>query len=1601
MASQKRTNDTLQEYDDATQALLNAFPGGAVLIDVDGTIVTVNNAAVHQSGKRIEELIGAKLFDLFPSDLAKARKAHIDEVVRSGKSLRFQDVRDGTRFDHSLYPLFDQRHQVHQVAIFSQNITEMYRVQTEHTHLKRQVDQQARTLSGILSASADLIYVFDKDMRYKYVNLPGARALGMSPQDIVGKTWKELGLPRKSVRHMIALADVVFATGRPQTEELQWENPDGATLYYEYILTPIFNARGEAESIVSTSRDITARKRAEENAEFLAKFPEENPNPVMRLNAKGELLYSNKAAQKLLGDWDGTAGGTAPQPLFDVTIDALSSQANKTIEVEVRSCVFEFVISVTDAGYANVYGRDVTERKRAEAALQQAHNELEQKVTERTEQLAQANMILKQEIEERKQAEAKVARLNRLYTVLSKTNEAMWRIHEPKKLYNEMCRIVVEDGLFRMAWIGRTEPDTHLVTPVAYCGVEEGYLDSITISAEDVPEGRGPTGTAIREGRYDICNDFEHDSRLHIWRAEALKRGYRSSAAFPLKIGIRVIGALTLYANEPLFFNDEEIQLLERLSDDIAFAIEFIEHKEELMQRGEMLDLATEVIMIVDLDDTITYWNKGAERLYGWTRGEAIGQNVHELLQTEYPESLDDMLSALYRDGAWDGELIHTTRDNTRLIVESHWTLYRDSDGKPSAIFEVNNDVTEQKQAEEKVRAASLYSRSLIEVSLDPLVTISAEGKITDVNKATEEVTGFSREDLIGSDFSSYFTEPVKAKAGYREVFSTGYVRDYPLAIRHKSGRITDVLYNATVYRNDAGEIQGVFAAARDITERKKSEEALIAERDTLETVTKNVAAGLAIISRDYRTVWVNTILKQAYGEVEGKLCYEVYNQRTEVCPGCGAKQIFETGIDKAVYERESRDDHGNITWSQIIDTAMKDKEGNIVGVLKLTMPITEQKQAEEKVRAASLYSRSLIEASLDPLVTISAEGTITDVNKATEDVTGFSREELIGSDFSSYFTEPKKAKAGYRKVFADGFVRDYSLAIRHKSGRITDVLYNATLYKNEAGEIQGVFAAARDVTERKRADEKVRAASLYARSLIEASLDPLVTISAEGTITDVNKATEDVTGFSREELIGSDFSNYFTDPADAKAGYRKVFADGFVRDYPLAIRHKSGGVTDVLYNATLYRNEAGEIQGVFAAARDVTERKQAEAEIARRGEMLDLANDAITIRDVNDCITYWNRGAEHLYGWKEEEVLGMVTHELFQTVFPESLDVTKQALYRDGVWNGELIHTTRDNARIIVESHWTLYHERDGKPSAIFEVNNDVTERKQAQEALKRAHDELEQIVKERTHELQEEIEEHKVTEGELRTTTEELRELTEELREKAEELTRSNQELEQFAYIASHDLQEPLRTVASSIGLLENWYEGKLGAEADTFIGYAVDGTKQMQQLIKDLLAYSRVTSRGESFVPLHFEDVAQHAIDNLKTAIEESGATITLPKQPLPMMMGDKTQLVQLFQNLVGNAIKFRSERPSEVRIGVERAAGHNEWLFSVRDNGIGMDMQYADKIFTIFQRLHTTEEYPGTGVGLALCKKIVERHGGQIWVESEPGKGSTFYFTLPSQ
>ncbi len=585
------------------------------------------------------------------------------------------------------------------------------------------------------------------------------------------------------------------------------------------------------------------------------------------------------------------------------------------------------------------------------------------------------------------------------------------------------------------------------------------------------------------------------------------------------------------------------------------------------------------------------------------------------------------------------------------------------------------------------------------------------------------------------------------------------------------------------------------------------------------------------------------------------------------------------------------------------------------------------------------VYSRSLIEASVDPLVTIGRDGKITDVNRATEGVTGYSREELIGTDFSDYFTDPQSARAGYLRVFEEGQVRDFPLEIRHRNGKITPVLYNASVFRDQSGNVAGVFAAARDITAQRRAEEALRAASAYNRSLIEASLDPLVTIGRNGKITDANRATEEITGLSRRELIGTDFSDYFTDPASARAGYLQVFDTGSVRDYPLEIHHKSGHTVPVLYNASVYRDPQGNVIGVFAAARDIT--------LERYRTLYEQSPDGVMLVDMETSkAVEFNSTMNLMLGYTREEFANLSATDYDLNDTPE----------RDK----NLIEKIKGGKR---ETYETIYQTKTHEIKHVL-----VTA----------------QLIK-----LTRTMHKHTI----VRDITP-LKQAEANLARTIEALKRSNAELERFAYVASHDLQEPLRMVGSFVQLLAQRYRDKLDADANKFINIAVDSAARMQTLINDLLRFSRVATRGQPFENVDSKNVLVQVLKDLSVSIQESNAKISIGT--LPTVHADPVQLGQVFQNLISNAIKFRRSEIPEIQVDAHR--DKEEWIFSVKDNGIGIDPKYFDKIFIIFRRLHSREKYPGTGIGLATCKKIVERHGGRIWVESEPGKGSTFYFSL---
>ena len=747
--------------------------------------------------------------------------------------------------------------------------------------------------------------------------------------------------------------------------------------------------------------------------------------------------------------------------------------------------------------------------------------------------------------------------------------------------------------------------------------------------------------------------------------------------------------------------------------------------------------------------------------------------------------------------------------------------------------------------------------RTLAENSPDIIARFDRQKRHIYANPAAAEPYCQSPEKIVGKTNSELGmdSELVKFWEGhYENVFTTG--KTETMEFRYTSPQGKEYYFNTQIVPEFVSdEVNSVLAISRDITNIKEAEANL---EKTLNSVEEQVKERTAELEKAYKSLkeseeslaeaqrmaylgsWNWDIITNGFYlsdeiyRILGRTPQEfgaTYNAFLN-CVHPDDREYVNKAIIEALNGKPYNIDHRIILASgeeRVVHEqgeVIYDEKNIPIRMRGTIQDITERKKAEEKIKNLA----SIVESSNDAIITKSLDGIIFSWNKEAEKVYGYSGEEILGKNIS--ILEPDNLK-GEIKQFSEKIkqgkkIQHYETSRLKKDGTIINVSVTLSPVFDAYGKLVAISSIARDITESVKAKEALRLSNIYNRSLIEASLDPLVTIGHDGKITDVNTSAELVTGYSRDELIGTDFTDYFTEPEKAKKGYKEVFKEGFVSDYALEIQHRNGSITPVLFNASVYKDESGDVIGVFAAARDITERKKAE-----------------------------------------------------------------------------------------------------------------------------------------------------------------------EILRLKLEELARSNAELEQFAYVSSHDLQEPLRMITSYLQLLQRRYQGKLDERADKYIYYAVDGASRMQNLINDLLEFSRVTTRASEPEPTDCEFVLNQVLSNLELFIKQNKAIIS--HDPLPEVIADNTQLAQVFQNLIINGIKFHSEGAPEIHISSEKKA--EECQFSVRDNGIGIDPQYSEKIFEVFKRLHKKEEYPGTGIGLAVCKKIVERHGGRIWVESKLGKGSNFYFTLP--
>ena len=481
----------------------------------------------------------------------------------------------------------------------------------------------------------------------------------------------------------------------------------------------------------------------------------------------------------------------------------------------------------------------------------------------------------------------------------------------------------------------------------------------------------------------------------------------------------------------------------------------------------------------------------------------------------------------------------------------------------------------------------------------------------------------------------------------------------------------------------------------------------------------------------------------------------------------------------------------------------------------------------------------------------------------------------------------------------------------------------------------------------------EMRKLQAHLAAIVESSDDAIISKDLNGIVRSWNRGAEKLFGYKGEEIIGRHISML---AAPDRMGeipdiLSRVARGERIDHYETRRKTKDGRILTVSLSVSPIYDAAGRVIAAAKVARDITEQKRLSGLQERLAAIVESSEDAIVSKDLTGQIQSWNRGAEQLFGYTADEVIGKpITIIIPPDRLHEELDILGRLQRGERVEHFETIRRHKDGSLLNISLTISPVRDAQGRVVGASKVARNITQRKRQEKALKEA----------------------------------------------LEALTRSNEDLEQFAYSASHDLQEPLRIASAFSELLQRKFGGKLGGEGDEFIRYIVDASARMQQLLQDLRTFSQASKLNQDQVPnVDAGEVLRRSISNMKTAIDDCDAVITHGE--LPVVAMHEFQLVQLFQNIITNAIRYRSQASPVIHIDAK--CSDSKCTFSISDNGIGIDPQYKEQIFGIFKRLHTTADYPGTGMGLAICQRIVERLGGRIWVESEPGRGSTFYFTLP--
>jgi len=776
-------------------------------------------------------------------------------------------------------------------------------------------------------------------------------------------------------------------------------------------------------------------------------------------------------------------------------------------------------------------------------------------------------------------------------------------------------------------------------------------------------------------------------------------------------------GTLTLisYNATAMFDVDDKLQGVFATARDITEQKKLEERlrEQQTYLRG-LIESSMDCLLTIDAQGLVTDVNEQMCRLSGFGREDLLGTLFGNYFAE--PERANTAIEQTFDVGlVKDCVLTLLTRSAQHLQVSFNASIFEDHLGSVRGIFASIRDVTDQTVLQALLLSERAYNRGLLEALVDGLVTVDPMLKITDVNEKMCHMSGYARDELIGSAFEDYFTDSKRAAAGARDTLDKGALTNYELTLRTKSGQELLVAFNAATFTDQAGQVRGIFASARDITDQARLQKELAEEQAYNRGLFEASRDGLVTVDDEMRIIDLNETLCKMVGQRRAQLVGSIFSdyfvERERAADG--VRLTFEKGL-VTNYVLTMKSANGQKLPVSFNAAVFRDAAGVVRGIFASFRDITDQQELELQLRDTQKYTRSLIESNIDAIMTTDPLGVITDVNEQMVALTSRTREELIGSTFKAHFTEPARAEEAIRLVLSEGKATNYELTARAKDGRETVVSYNARALFDRENRLRGVFAAARTITEQRKLEEQLREQQTYLRGLIESSGDALITVDPDGFISDVNEQMCRMSGYGRDDLLGTPFANYFIDPELARSGVRQTFEMGVVTEHALTLVSRTRRHLQVSYNASVFKDPDGNVHGIFASVRDVTDRVRLEEQVREQQNylrgLIESSGDSLVVVDPEGFITDLNEQMCRMTGYSRQELMGSVFKRYF-TQPEEAAVCVRRTLAEGAVTNYELILESKSGRKATVSLNASVFRAPDGHIEGIFASARDISE--------------------------------------------------------------------------------------------------------------------------------------------------------------------------------------------------------------------------------------------------------------------------------------------------